>query len=453
MVKVIVAREKIDCEHLLGRFVDETFYDTLIEEDTDCYYQTDCSPFEKTECKESDCADCKSHNTQDEKRIAFKFRKNYFSKQEQEQAYLGLREAAVASQNRGLASGPRGEKCGEREWVTDFQYNVLTYLSNLQQTVIEVDLKEEIERIRATSNEENATRGIVWLSSEVEKHNFKFDEWLNNILKNKKLKKADIKQQAIDLMEQLISDTTYANAVYSGIAGWFDRYPRIPYGRATSYTKNYPEKFALAYPFLQSLAKGFKDLLPWRYGNQIAASRKIDSRFLVPGTPFTTITVNKTFRTACHRDAGDFSDGLSNLLVLSNNGKYTGGYLVFPEYRIAVNVRPGDLLLVNNHEIIHGNTPIETYDDGERISLVCYLREKMLELGSYEYENLRFEFVEHRRKNKEHPLQRKLWNGVSEGMWETEEWYSYLEAVGGREMLDKYHPEARNISSLEALFG
>jgi len=92
--------------------------------------------------------------------------------------------------------------------------------------------------------------------------------------------------------------------------------------------------------------------------------------------------------------------------------------------------------------------------DAERISLVCYLREKMLELGSYEYETLRFEFVESRRKNPEHPLQRKLWNGISEGMWTSKEWYDYLEANGGKEMLDKYHPEVNEIeSSLESLFG
>ena len=116
--------------------------------------------------------------------------------------------------------------------------------------------------------------------------------------------------------------------------------------------------------------------------------------------------------------------------MLSNNGKYTGGYLVFPEYRVAVNVRPGDLLLVNNHEIIHGNTPIETYDDGERISLVCYLREGMLELGSKQYEDARYDFVETRRKNKEHPLWRPMWNGVSEKMWDTDEWYDFLKSKG-----------------------
>ena len=30
MVKVIVAKDKIDCEHLLGQFVDESHYDVLI---------------------------------------------------------------------------------------------------------------------------------------------------------------------------------------------------------------------------------------------------------------------------------------------------------------------------------------------------------------------------------------------------------------------------------------
>jgi hypothetical protein len=50
-------------------------------------------------------------------------------------------------------------------------------------------------------------------------------------------------------------------------------------------------------------------------------------------------------------------------------------------------------------------------------------------------------------------MQRKLWNGISEGMWTSQEWYDYLEAIGGREMLDKYHPEAYNKgSTLEDLF-
>jgi hypothetical protein len=191
------------------------------------------------------------------------------------------------------------------------------------------------------------------------------------------------------------------------------------------------------------------------------AASKLDSAFLVPETPFTTITVNKTFRTAAHYDAGDLDTGLSNLLVLSNDGNFTGGYLVAPEYRVAVNVRPGDLLLINNHEVMHGNTPIVLgSEESERISLVCYFREKMLELGSKAYEDCRFDFVESRRLNKEHPghknedgTERHLWNGVSAGMWESEEWYRFCEDKLGYEDLLKYHPESQPQQSLEEFFG
>ena len=99
-------------------------------------------------------------------------------------------------------------------------------------------------------------------------------------------------------------------------------------------------------------------------------------------------------------------------------------------------------MLVNNHEVIHGNTPIVCEEGSERVSLVVYLRENMLELGSYEYENTRYEYVESRRLNKEHPLWKKLWNGVSPGMWEEQEWYDYLRNKLGEEVLAKYHSNA-----------
>ena len=429
MTKVIIAKTKIDCEHLLGQFLDESHFDTVINEDTDCFFQSE-----------------------DESNIAFKFRKNYFSKEQQDAAYAGLREAATQTQNRGLASGPKGEKCGGREWVTEFQLRAIDYLKKqAENSVIQVNVKEEIESLRARYENEETSRGLVWLNAKVKEDEFNFETWLKKVVK---MPIKERKDEARGVEETYISDTTYANVVFSGIAGWFDRYPRIPYGRATAYTQHSYDKFKLAFPFLQTLDRGFAELLPTRHAAQREAADKIDPAFLVPETVFTTITVNKTFRTAAHRDAGDFSNGLSNLLVLSNNGNFTGGYLILPEVRIAVNVRPGDLLLVNNHEYIHGNTPIEMQDDvAERVSLVCYLREKMLELGSKEYEDHRFNYVECRRKNKEHRLQRRLWNGISEGMWDEQEWYDYLEKKGGRAMVEKYHPKAyEKISTLEDLF-
>lgn len=447
-VKVIVADRKYDCSHLLGQFLDESHYDLLVEEDCDVYAPAGCDLGEVASC-DQDCSSCEKG--MDERKIIFKFRKNFFSKEEQDAAYAGLREAATETQNRGLAAGPRAEKLGNREWVTEYEYDVLDYFMNPSANLFGEDPIEEIRAAHKNKKPSPSNRNNVWGISAVKKDNFVFEDWVEI---TKKLSTAEQKEEAKRVIDKYVCATTYANGVFSGIAGWYDRYPRIPYGRATSYTANSPEKFAMSFPFLQSLSKGFKDLLPWRYNNQMEAAKKLDQRFLVPGTPFTTITVNKTFRTAAHYDAGDLNEGLSNLLVLSNNGNYTGGYLIAPEYRVAVNVRPGDLLLINNHEVMHGNTPIVLGDEeAERVSLVCYFREKMLELGSKEYEDTRYEFVEDRKNNKEHPDQRPLWNGVSPGMWESKEWYEYCERKLGREELLKYHPEAEEKQSLEEFFG
>ncbi len=439
-VKVIIADRKYDCSHLQGQFVDEQHYDILVEEDCDVY-----AP-----------AGSFGDETNDEQRIIFKFRKNYFTEEEQRQAYLGLREAATETQNRGMAAGPREGKLGNREWVTDYEFDVIDYFSNPKSNLFGSDPIEEIKAQHANKPPQPSNKNNVWSILAVKQDEFDFERWVE---KTKLLTPDQQRDETRRMVQKYICQTTYANGVMSGIAGWFDRYPRIPYGRATSYTANNLEKFKMSYPFLQHLAKGFKDLLPWRYSNQMKAANKLDPEFLVPGTPFTTITVNKTFRTAAHYDAGDLNEGLSNLLVLSNDGRFTGGYLIAPEYRVAVNVRPGDLLLINNHEVMHGNTPIVCEEGSERVSLVVYFREKMLELGSKAYEDCRREYVESRRLNKNHPghkhddgTDRHLWNGVSPGMWEEQEWYDYCESKVGREELIKMHPQAAN-TSLEEFFG
>ena len=184
----------------------------------------------------------------------------------------------------------------------------------------------------------------------------------------------------------------------------------------------------------------------WKF--QKSCIDKLDPSFYVPDTVFTTITVNKSFRTAAHRDAGDLHQGFSNLSVLTNGKQYSGGYLVLPEFRVAVNVRPGDLLLINNHFGIHGNTPIILDEEGaERYSVVCYFREKMLELGAKEYEDYRFNFIESRRLNKEHPEWRPLWNGISPKWESSQEWKDYLlKQPNGEKYFNLYHKDMVNTS-------
>jgi hypothetical protein len=77
----------------------------------------------------------------------------------------------------------------------------------------------------------------------------------------------------------------------------------------------------------------------------------------------------------------------------------------------------------------------------------------MDKLGSWEYEALRKQYVDDRRKNEEHPLWKPFWNGVSPSMWDENEWYDYLADRGGEDMLKQYHPEARQqVSTLDDFF-
>jgi hypothetical protein len=447
-VKVYTASKWLECEDKLGKFMEDEDYDLLVEHDADFYAPT---PYGQENSEQN---------------IIFKYRRGIFTEEEQISAYDALRDAATESQNRGIAAGPRGEMLdtkgrGGREWVTPYQEAVLEWMINAQTSLFGETTIEDIRAKYSNPKNDEETRGRVWLRSEVTKEYPDyfgwFDKWADAQLE---LTPEDRAANAEWVNKKFISGTTYAQSVNSGIAGFYDRYPRIPYGRMTSYTEQNWDKYEGCYPFMRKLSNQFKELLPVRYGVQEREANKLDERFRVAGkdTPFTTITVNKNFRTAAHRDAGDLNEGFSNLSVIAKDKEWSGGYLVLPEFRVAVNIRPGDLLLINNHGGIHGNTPLlppegKAIEDMERISLVCYFREKMLELGEWEYEMTRKEFVEIRRKNKDHELWRPLWNGVSPSMWESQEWYDYLLDNGGANMLEFYHPEAtKEASSLEGFF-
>lgn len=165
-------------------------------------------------------------------------------------------------------------------------------------------------------------------------------------------------------------------AVVSNILGYFDRYVRIPYCRQTAFNANNPEGFKRVLPFIQSCSQVYQEHAQERWAKQKAVIDRTHPDFVIPGSVFTTITVNKNFRTAVHTDKGDLKDGLSLITALCG-GQFTGGNLVFPHYRVAANLRTADLLMFDSHHM-HGNTPIlGKVNAYERVSLVLYYREKM----------------------------------------------------------------------------
>ena len=441
MARVIVAKEKHDVEHLIGHKMDESHYDILIgpggdiDEDVDVYMEPLCDLSVKSTC-ESECDSC--DKGQDERRIAFKYRKSFFNQEEHDKAYDGLRDAAVLSNNRGVAAGFLEETVDSerRQRFTQRQNDILDYFIDRTETI---DGSNPLEDLKKQENVKTGLRTSVWLTNKTP-DNFNFDDLVAEL---EAMDPDAAREKALYVMKNWVSNTVYAAPAMSGIAGWYSRYPRIPYGRATGYTDHNFEKFKLSFPFFKRLNEGFKELLPWRWSNQKQAADKLDPAFLIPDTVFTTATVNRSFSTRAHFDRGDYTAGFSNLLVLSKNENYEGCYLVFPAYRIAVNIRPKDLCLINNHEILHGNTDfVETAEGGERISVIAYFREDMLELGTKEYEDYRKLFVDIRRKDESHPLWRPLWNGISSGCWSSKEWYDFLlQHEKGRQWINDYHPE------------
>lgn len=169
--------------------------------------------------------------------------------------------------------------------------------------------------------------------------------------------------------------------VLSSIIGYFDRYTRTPYCRQTAFNANEPDKWKDVLPFLQAVDHCYKTINPERYEKQFAVVRETSKDFVIEGTSFTTVTVNQNFQTAVHTDQGDLKSGLSNILIL-RSGEFRGGNLVFPHYRCAVRPDTCDLLLFDSHHL-HGNTPIfGKVGSYQRVSLVLYYREHMIECGT-----------------------------------------------------------------------
>lgn len=191
------------------------------------------------------------------------------------------------------------------------------------------------------------------------------------------------------------------NNVFSSVLGYFEQTPFMGLPcRLTSYTQKYFQQYKHGIPFIQAIDAAFKKLIPDKHAKQLAATKE-QPKYQVADTAFSSITVNRNFRTALHMDDGDFREGFGNLSVIER-GQYSGGATIFPRYKVGFNVRTGDFLAMDVHEW-HCNT--EMYEDaadkkvnkalpkihhdsletgtmgGEkpftRISFVCYLREKL----------------------------------------------------------------------------
>ena len=199
-----------------------------------------------------------------------------------------------------------------------------------------------------------------------------------------------------------ISKMKVNNQVASNPIGFYEsgkNFADLPC-RLTHFTRTNFEKYNDGLPFIQHIDKLFQKLIPEAHNKQLTRA-DTKPHLKIPKTAFSTVTINRNFRTAMHRDAGDFRDGFGNLTVIER-GKYHGGYTIFPQYGVAIDLRNNDFVAMDVHQW-HCNTPMyETeedkafnatldyafkdnpevgtvgiYEKYTRISFVCYLREKI----------------------------------------------------------------------------
>jgi len=147
--------------------------------------------------------------------------------------------------------------------------------------------------------------------------------------------------------------------------------------RATRFVMDYPDRYQHVIPYVENVDRLYAEYVPDKY--RLQRKKADETPFRIGKTSFTTITTNVNFNTTMHTDKGDDEEGFGNLTVIER-GSYTGGETCFPQYGLGVNVRTGDILFMDVHQL-HGNLPMHKKSaEAERLSVVCYLRTKVWKL-------------------------------------------------------------------------
>jgi hypothetical protein len=229
------------------------------------------------------------------------------------------------------------------------------------------------------------TKGIYWTAREP----VAIDKWSAQYM------------QKDESGKKVISKMRVNNVVASGVIGYYEKTPFLGQPcRMTGYTRSGLKQFIHGIPFLRAIDEQFKKLVPEAHKKQLTEVSK-KPMYQIDNTAFSTLTVNANFRTALHKDAGDYQEGFGNLSVIEW-GRYHGGETLFPRFGIGFNIRTGDFVAMDVHEW-HTNAPITTTkeDDAfnkslpdirtrdkatgvigsqelyQRVSFVCYFREKI----------------------------------------------------------------------------
>ena len=253
-----------------------------------------------------------------------------------------------------------------------------------------------------------------------------FDVWLVNVWD----KAEDRVFAAKEGKKRYVTAQPRANKTYSNVLGTIDRSGRMPFGRLTATTMRKWDKFESQKDFFHEVNTCLKETMPqtWELLNDRFQHVK-DPRYNLFGTCFTSITINYNFQVAYHYDGNNAKDAVAVLSVLED-GTYEGSEFVFPQLRLAFNLRAGDFLAGDNQGLMHAMMPFKnTSKDFDSVWFVFYQRDSIIKLDSLECETCRRQFMEYAVQNYAAELGsgEKNWTGSFSGMWGSQQWKDYKE--------------------------
>jgi len=162
-----------------------------------------------------------------------------------------------------------------------------------------------------------------------------------------------------------------SNQAMSNSIGGYDKSNVYPC-RLTNWTKKNIEQYKSLFPLSKCISDLYFSYVPDKWLYQYEKYSKSPKEFVIPETNFSTLTINRDWRTAAHKDRGDCKEGLTAFTVKELDN-FEGGELCFPNYDIGIDIREGDLLLFDPH-VTHCNNKLTK---NGRVSFVFYLREKL----------------------------------------------------------------------------
>ena len=175
----------------------------------------------------------------------------------------------------------------------------------------------------------------------------------------------------------------YANEIYSVMAGW--KKGRFTGGiEMSGWTKDNPEKFEILKDISVYNEKAFEKVDSKRYNAQkyfaethISKDHRVGVVTTLSMNRYSDLNLGSHEGMSVHVDSGDTEAGMTTMCHF-RDGKYTGAYLTFPRYGIAIDAPDNSVIIADSLEL-HGVTPIK--GEGTRYTCVAYCDRRLATMG------------------------------------------------------------------------